>query len=84
MNKAINFLLNFFKPVVVIFSSIGGIISLILGAIADPTGAVNQFLVTMIDNIAEFFPSTPDEYKVFNILNSIGDSLPLVGKAVVY
>ncbi len=59
-------------------------ISLILGAIANPAGAVNGFLCRMIDLIALVFPSTPENLKIVNLLAATGDTIPLIGRSVVY
>lgn len=84
MNTIYNKFVQLLHPFLVVFSSVGTIISLILGAIANPKGAVNKFLVLMIDNIATVFPETPDNLKVFNVLDSVGDSLPSIGRSIVY
>lgn len=84
MNAAINFLLIFLKPVVVVFVSIVSIVAFLLGALADPQGWMNSVVITTIDAFASFLPSTPENLKIANILSEIGDSMPLVGKAIVY
>lgn len=59
-------------------------ISIILGAIANPAGAVNSFLCRMIDLVASVFPSTPENLKIANLLISTGDSIPIVGRSIVF
>jgi hypothetical protein len=55
-----------------------------MGIVDDPVGAVNAFICMVIDMIAGFFPSTPENLKISNILTSIGNQMPAVGRAVVY
>ncbi len=38
----------------------------------------------MIDNIAPIFTSTPESLKIANIINSINDQMPAVGKSVIF
>jgi ABC-type dipeptide/oligopeptide/nickel transport system permease subunit len=59
-------------------------IGIVLGAIANPEGAVNGFLCRIIDVVASAFPSTPNNLKLSSLLASAGDSIPLVGRAVVF
>jgi hypothetical protein len=59
-------------------------LSIIIGAIANPAGAVNSFLCRAIDLVASVFPSTPPNLKIATLLTSAGDSIPIVGRAVVY
>lgn len=84
MNNLLNVLLEFIKPLIRLAFPVVGIISLITGAIKNPEGAVNTFLVKMIDLVAAVFPATPEEIKVSSIINSIDIAMPLVGKAVIY
>lgn len=83
MNAAINFLLEVFKPVLVFYASMASIAAFLLGALADPQGLMNAIVIKTIDSMIFLLPSTPEEYKVANIISSAGDSMPLVGKAVV-
>lgn len=78
------FLFKLLKPIYVVFFSITGFISFLLGALADPQGWMNAVVCTTVDVIAAFFPRTPDNLKIANILNSVGDSMPLVGRSIVY
>lgn len=76
-------LLAFFTPVVVFFISVAIIVSFLLGALADPQGLLNQIVCGLLDGIAYLLPSTPENLKIGNFLNSIGDSMPLVGRGLV-
>jgi hypothetical protein len=59
-------------------------IGVVLGAIANPQGAVNGFLCRIIDLIASVWPSTPDELKISNMLASVGTAIPVMGQGVVF
>ena len=77
-------LLQFLVPVIVFFVSVVAIVALLLGIVNDPAGAVNAFICMVIDMISGFFPSTPENLKIGNILASVGDRMPVFGRAVVY
>ncbi len=49
----------------IIFSSI---FILIYQCIQEPEGAINSFMILLIDMIADKFPSTPPEYKLGALL----------------
>lgn len=83
MNNLFKVLFEFIKPVVVIFSSIGGLIAFLLGALADPQGLMNSIVCSVIDGIASLLPSTPDNLKVAYFVNSVGDSMPMVGRGII-
>lgn len=76
-------LLQFIQPVVVFFISVVGLVAFLVGALLDPQGFLNQLVCGAIDGIANFFPSTPDNLKIAYIVNSLGDSIPVVGRAVI-
>ena len=80
MQELLNFLKLIFPPII----GLTAIVKFFLGALEDPHGFANNLIIGAIDNIVAVFPSTPEEYKIFNLLNAIGDSLPIVGKAIVY
>lgn len=66
------------------WDSLSKLFSILLGAIANPFGAVNSFICLLIDGIASVWPSTPENLKVGSLIASIGTAIPLVGTAVVY
>lgn len=74
-------LFDSFKWLILAFT---GPVGIVLGAIANPGGAVNSFICRIIDVVAIPFPSTPNNLKIVNLLAATGDSIPLVGRAVVY
>ena len=76
-------LLNFLVPVIVVCTALIGIVAFLVAALQDPQGWMNSVVITTIDAIAHLFPSTPDDLKIGTIINNLGDSMPLVGRAVV-
>ncbi|MGK7893256.1 MAG: hypothetical protein AB4372_06405 [Xenococcus sp. (in: cyanobacteria)] len=84
MNALFSALFEFIKPLVRISIPFVTILSLILGAIKNPEGAVNTFLVKMIDLIAPFFPATPPNLKLSYLIDSVDSVMPAVGKAVIF
>ncbi len=81
IQSIIGFLL---APITRIFTASVGIVSLVLGAIANPEGAVNLFLCKIIDLIAAVFPSTPPEMKISYLLAGLGESVPMIGSGIVF
>ena len=76
-------LINFLVPVIVVCTGLIGIVAFLVAALNDPQGWMNSVVITTIDSIANVFPSTPEELKIGTIINTVGDSMPLVGRAVV-
>lgn len=60
----------FAQPVVRIALAILGPLGIVIGAVANPQGAVNGFLCRMIDVIASVWPSTPSSLKLSNLFAS--------------
>lgn len=83
MNAAIQIILNFFKPVIIFYSSCTALLAFLLGALQNPQGLMNTIICSGIDFIASIFPSTPDALKIGSIINSISSSMPAVGRAVI-
>lgn len=83
MGALIQLILNFIQPIVVICISITAIVAFLLGALLDPQGFMNQVIVGIISNVADIFPSTPENLKIANIINNLGDSVPAVGRGVI-
>ena len=84
MISLFNDLFKYLKPLLKYALSFTAPIALVLGAINDPEGAINTFLIKGINLISVVFPSTPEDLKIASIINGLGDQLPLVGKAVIY
>jgi hypothetical protein len=76
-------LASLFTPLFVLLISVTVIVALLLGCIANPSGAVNQFVCTILDLIAFVLPSTPPQFRVATILQSASNSMPLIGYGVV-
>ena len=57
----------------VIFSSI---FILIYQCIQNPEGAINTFMIKVIDLIVAYFPSTPNEYKLGVMLSGFYQQVP--------
>lgn len=68
----------------VFWVTFSGVFALLLGAIADPIGAINSLLCRVIDIVAAVWPSTPPALQIGTLLSSIGTAIPLIGAAVVY
>ena len=82
--QAIIDVLNLFlKPVTVIFLSLTGAVGWLLAAIADPEGFMNMAVCWVIDLISWVFPSTPDSLKIYNIIVSLADKMPLIGYSII-
>ena len=75
-NSLLSFLNSFWKALSTIFS-------IVLGAIANPAGAVNTFICKVIDIVAAVWPSTPDSMKISNILVSFSTAFPIIGYGIV-
>lgn len=73
----------FARPLVVICLSITSIVSLILGAISNPAGAVNAFICRIIDVILIPWPTTPESMKLGSLLSSFANAFPIVGYGIV-
>jgi hypothetical protein len=60
------------QPVVRIALAVLGPLGLVLGAIADPSGALNGLVCRLIDALALAWPSTPENLKIANLIFSDG------------
>jgi hypothetical protein len=58
------------QPVVRLVSALFAPVALVLGTIADPGGALNSFLIRTVDLLAVYWPSTPEELKISNLIFS--------------
>ncbi len=79
----LDFFLELFGEAGKFFTGSLTVLSIIIGTIQNVTGAVNQLLVNIIDWIAEFWPSTPDNLKLANIINAATADTG-IGSAIVY
>lgn len=83
MNSFLNALFQFLNPIVIFFASVAGIAAFLLGALADPQGFMNQVVCGIIDGVATIFPSTPDNLKIGTMIDSLGASMPAVGRGII-
>lgn len=60
------------------------IICFVYNCISNPTGAINQFMITIIDMVYGLFPSTPINYTIGYMLRQFASQYPLIGWGVVY
>ena len=84
MNSLFNALFDYIKPIIVFALSGYGIMRIIMGAIVNPEGAVNTFLIKFIDLVSLVFPSTPDSLKIGTLISTLGEAIPMIGKSVIY
>ena len=66
------------------FTPLFPLVSLIVGAMSDPGGAVNSFICRLIDVAAYPFPTSPDAIKVSTLVTGLGNAMPLVGSAILF
>ena len=78
-----DFFLELFGEAGKVFSALSSILAIVLGTIQNVTGAVNQLLVNIIDWIAQYWPSTPDEVKIANLIQAATANTG-IGTAIVY
>lgn len=64
--------------------AIGSIVCFIYNVIADPDGAINQFMIFLIDMVYSLFPSTPTQYTIGSMLSSFAAEHPAIGWGSVY
>lgn len=74
----------FFTPVIIFFISVTAIVALILGCIADPSGAVNKFICTIIDVVSVIFPATPPQLRLGSLIDSAASVAPGFGTAIIH
>ena len=69
------------NPLVKLVISLTGPVALILGTMADPNGAINTFIIDVIDALEPHLLETPESLKISNL---IFDNGPVtVGQAVL-
>jgi hypothetical protein len=82
--KLFDLLSWFAKPVVRIALAILGPLGILLGIIANPGGAINSLICRVIDVVAVYWPSTPDNLKLANLINGfLTSNSDTIGGAVV-
>lgn len=75
--------MGFLIPVAVVAVTLFGLVAFLASAYVNPTGAWNGWVIGAIDHIASFFPSTPNQYTLSGLANSIADVVPF-GSGIIY
>jgi len=65
------------RPAAPVFNALRSLIAIALGALADPTGAFNALIVRLIDFAALYWPSTPEELKIANLIFPQSGTVPI-------
>lgn len=71
-------------PIKIACPALMAIICLLYQSINNPDGALNTFLIFLFDNFYGFFPVTPEQFKIANMLTSFAANHPNIGWSVVY
>ena len=58
------------------------IVCVIYNAVKYPEAALNLWICRVIDMFVEHLPSTPDSYKIGNMMSALINSQPVIGSAV--
>lgn len=82
-NPALSVLLLFFNPVIAFFTAVVSLVAWLLGALANPQGAMNGIVNKTIDLVAGILPSTPSNLKIGTLLTEVSAYMPAVGRAVI-
>ena len=62
---------------------LSGIIAFIWQVISNPVGAINQFMIHVINIILPLWPSTPSNLRVGSLIDNFGSSFPLIGSGII-
>ena len=65
-------------------TAVASIFYLIYDSVQNPQGAINTFMILLIDIVYEVFPQTPDQYKIASLLSSFAVNYPQIGWGTVY
>ncbi len=65
------------------FATFAIIFFLILACIIDPTGAVNTFMIMLIDLVKVVFPDTPPDMTIASWVASFQSSYPMIGGEIL-
>ena len=68
----------------VMCGAVATIVCFAWNVITYPEGAINQFMIMLVDMIAGAFPSTPPQYQLYSMLDSFAAQFPMIGWGVVY
>lgn len=64
--------------------AIGGVFCFLWDVIQHPNGALNKFMIWIIDYLLVIIPSTPDEYKLANMLIAFSEQVPSIGFDIIW
>ena len=59
------------------------IFALMIAAIADPNGAINTFMILLIDLVKGVFPDTPNDMTISSWVLSFQNSFPVIGGSIL-
>ena len=65
------------------FATTAIIFFLIIACIADPNGAINTFMILLIDLVKAIFPDNPPSMSVSSWVTSFQAAFPIVGGSVL-
>lgn len=73
------------RPILVIFLSLVTPVTLLISAVADPMGWVNQSMINIIDWMFAVLPVTPEALKITNLMTAAYSSanVPALGQVVI-
>lgn len=64
--------------------AVATIVYFLYSVLQDPNGAINSFIILIIDHVIDIFPSTPEEYTIGFLLTNFAEEVPYIGWGVVY
>ncbi len=64
--------------------ALGFLICFAYSVVSNPQGAINQFMIHVVDVVFLVLPSTPQNYKLANILADFGASNTVIGWGVLW
>lgn len=62
----------------------GSIVCFLYNIINNPEGAINQFMIFLVDMVYSLFPSTPQQYTIGYMLSQFAAEHPYIGWGVIY
>lgn len=64
--------------------AVAAIVYFLYSVLLDPTGAINSFMIMIVDHVYDFFPATPEQYTIGFMLTEFAADYPYIGWGVVY
>lgn len=65
-------------------TSLGVIIVTVWSTVTNPQGAINQFMIHVVDVVFKHLPETPDNYKLATILSDFAASNTTIGWGLIW